>query len=581
MKYKTYLKQTYATTTEQILYGRGITNINNWLKASMSDVESWSVLDNIENAVYTLMSTIKNNWNACIIVDCDVDGYTSAAILINFLYSLYPDWVNEHLTYLHHTGKQHGLVDMRNSIPANTKLIICPDSASNDYEEHEYWNNQGASIIILDHHEAPHISKASSTITINNQLCDYINKEFSGAGIVWQFCRAFNYINATEGDEGIDLCALGLTGDMMSYRSVETKAVIQEGLKNVTNPFFNEMLELNEYTLNKYGGSSCYKAIAFAIVPFINATVRSGTQEEKDMVFKAMCKPWCFEKVPNTKRGHKGEKWPLYQQAAYLTTAVKRRQTKLETESMTLLEKKITEQHLLDDDSILVCCCEPGEVEPNIRGLAANKLASKYQRPCLVLTKNKTKDDNEYFYRGSGRNYSMSENQDLRAVCLETDLVEYAQGHANAFGISIAESNIDSFIEKTNQLYEQVEKEAVYWVDYIWNAIEATPNKLLELAEMNVFWGQDMPASQVAIENIDLSQCQIRLCGTKNNTLRMILPNGLVLVKFGIDEDQYEELLQPNTYMTCIVSPSKNEWQGQVSGEGFIDDYILETKWVF
>ena len=580
MKYKTYLKRIYPTTIEQILYGRGITDINNWLKANMSDVESWNVLDNIENAVYTLTSAIKDNWDTCIIVDCDVDGYTSAAILINFLYSLYPDWVNKHLIYLHHTGKQHGLVDMRDNIPANTKLIICPDSASNDYEEHEYWNNQGASIIILDHHEAPHISKASSTITINNQLCDYANKEFSGAGIVWQFCRAFNDINATEGDEGIDLCALGLTGDMMSYRSVETKAVIQEGLKNVTNPFFNEMLELNEYTLNKYGGPSCYKAIAFAIVPFINATVRSGTQDEKDMVFKAMCKPWCFEKIPNTKRGHKGEKWPLYQQAAYLTTTIKRRQTKLETESMALLERKIAAQHLLDNN-ILVCCCEPGEVEPNIRGLAANKLASKYQRPCLVLTKSKTKDDNEYFYRGSGRNYGMSEIQDLKAVEESTGLIEYAQGHSNAHGFGIAERNLDAFIAAMNEKYKNVPREAIYWVDYIWSAAKATPDKLLELAEMSLFWGQDMPASQIAIENIDLNQCQIRLCGAKNNTLRMILPNGLVLVKFGINEDQYEKLLQPNTYMTCIVSPSKNEYMGKISGEGFIDDYALETKWVF
>ena len=580
MRYKTYLKQTYTTATEQILYGRGITNIDAWLSAEYQNAESWKSLDHMEEAVKEISSIINGNLNACIVVDCDVDGYTSAAILINFLYSLYPEWVKNHLTYVHHTGKQHGLCDMQEIIPKETHLIICPDSASNDYDEHKYWNDFFVSIIILDHHEASHVSTAPRTITVNNQLCNYKNKDFSGAGIVWQFCKAFNDINHTNGDEGLDLCALGNCGDMMDFRSVETKGVILRGLKNVTNPFFNELLETNEYTLNKYGGANCYKAIAFAVVPFINATVRSGTQEEKDMIFKAMCKPWCFEKVPNTKRGHKGEEWPLYQQAAYLTSAIKRRQTKLETESMALLEKKIAAQHLLDN-SILVCCCEPGEVEPNIRGLAANKLASKYQRPCLVLTKSKTKDDDEYYYRGSGRNYSMSEVTDLKAVEESTGLIEYAQGHGNAHGFGIAERNLDAFIAMMNEKYKDVPKEAVYWVDYIWSVTEASPDKLLELAEMSNFWGQDMPASQVAIENIDLSQCQIRLCGAKNNTLRMILPNGLILVKFGIDEDQYEELLQSNTYMTCIVSPSKNEWQGQVSGEGFIDDYILETKWVF
>ena len=580
MNYKTYLRQQFPTVTEQILYGRGITNIEAWLNANMNDVESWTSLNDIKLAIGELNSIIENNLNACIIVDCDVDGYTSAAILINYLYSLYPEWVNNHLIYLHHTGKQHGLCDMRESIPEDISLIICPDSASNDYEEHEYWNNKNINIIILDHHEADHISKSTNTITINNQLCDYKNKDFSGAGIVWQFCRGYDYIVDVKGDINTDLCALGLAGDMMSYKSIETKAIIQEGLKNVTNPFFNEMLELNEFTLNKYGGPYCYKAIAFAVVPFINATVRSGTQEEKDIVFKAMCKPWCFDKVPNTKRGYKGEVWPLYQQAAYLTTAIKRRQTKLESESMALLEKKIAEQHLLDN-SILVCCCEPGEVEPNIRGLAANKLASKYQRPCLVLTKSKTKDDNEYFYRGSGRNYSMSQVRDLKAVEESTGLIEYATGHSNAHGFGIAEHNLDAFIATMNEKYKDIPREALYWVDYIWSAAEANSNNLLELAEMSDFWGQDMPASQIAIEDIDLSQCQIRLCGAKNDTLRMILPNGLVLVKFGISKEQFEKLSQPNTYMTCIVSPSRNEWEGKVSGEGFLDDYILEVKGVF
>jgi len=41
--------------------------------------------------------------------------------------------------------------------------------------------------IILDHHLADKVSEYA--IVINNQLSDYNNKDFSGVGIVWQFCR--------------------------------------------------------------------------------------------------------------------------------------------------------------------------------------------------------------------------------------------------------------------------------------------------------------------------------------------------------------------------------------------------------
>lgn len=161
-------------------------------------------------------------------------------------------------------------------------------------------------IIILDHHEASHVSTARNTVTINNQLCNYPNKEFSGAGIVWQFCQAYNELLDYKGKTDIDLAALGCCGDMMSFRSVETKAFITKGFSHINNLFFQEMISNNEYTLNKYGGVG-YKAIAFAVVPFINATVRSGTAEEKDTVFRAMCDMYNQEEVPNTKRGHKGE----------------------------------------------------------------------------------------------------------------------------------------------------------------------------------------------------------------------------------------------------------------------------------
>ena len=57
------------------------------------------------------MKTIKANNNAVIIVDCDCDGYTSAALLINYLYKIFPTWVINNLDWIMHDSKQHGLSD--------------------------------------------------------------------------------------------------------------------------------------------------------------------------------------------------------------------------------------------------------------------------------------------------------------------------------------------------------------------------------------------------------------------------------------------------------------------------------------
>lgn len=109
-----------------------------------------------------------------------------------------------------HSGKQHGLKDFIDKIQLKQyKLILCPDSASNDFEEHFRIKSYGGNTIVLDHHLADKISE--DAIVINNQLSDYPNKELSGVGIVWQFCRFIDKIlNINNANEFLDLVALGL-----------------------------------------------------------------------------------------------------------------------------------------------------------------------------------------------------------------------------------------------------------------------------------------------------------------------------------------------------------------------------------
>lgn len=589
MKYKIFNEPSHAPL-EQILINRGIqeSEIKEWLNAGWPQINSpWLFgTEKVKHAIKLMSYAAMDDKEIWVLVDCDADGFTSAAIIINYLYKMYEDVpelgnIEERIYYILHTGKQHGLEDTVNQIPDNC-LVILPDSSTNDIEQMRELLNRGCSIVCMDHHEADnYLEDEDNLVIINNQISDYPNKDMSAAGVVWQVCRAWDKIFETNyADDFIDLAALGCLSDMMDYRSIETRAIISLGLNNIKNPFFYYMCEKNKFSIDKMGGIN-YMSIAFYVTPFINAIVRSGTMEEKDLIFKSFLQMYAFEKIESGKRGHKGELVPRVEEAVRVATNVKARQTKLQDASMVLLEKRIREQSLLEN-AIIVLTCEPGEVEKNIAGLVANKIQAKYQHPTLVLTKSQTVEDKEPFYRGSARNYSMSENQEMRQLCLNTGLVEYAQGHEGAFGFSIAESKIDEFIEKTNELYANVPKEPVYWVDFIWLKNQVDPGTILDIAKHKDLWGQSIPEPYICLKDIPLNVGNVQLLAAdRNPTIKIHLDCGVDIMKFKSSQKEYESLIEPNTYITLIGKTNINEWNGRVTAQIMCEDYELEQKWIF
>jgi single-stranded-DNA-specific exonuclease len=93
--------------------------------------------ENLKKGLSLIVAAVAKDEDTIIVVDCDTDGYTSAAILINYLYKLFPTWVNNHLRWIMHEGKQHGLSDCIDYILSQSPaLVLLPDSSSNDYELH-------------------------------------------------------------------------------------------------------------------------------------------------------------------------------------------------------------------------------------------------------------------------------------------------------------------------------------------------------------------------------------------------------------------------------------------------------------
>jgi single-stranded-DNA-specific exonuclease len=52
-----------------------------------------TLLANIRDGATMLIQNISANNKAFIVVDADCDGYTSSAILLNYLNRLFPGWV--------------------------------------------------------------------------------------------------------------------------------------------------------------------------------------------------------------------------------------------------------------------------------------------------------------------------------------------------------------------------------------------------------------------------------------------------------------------------------------------------------
>jgi single-stranded-DNA-specific exonuclease len=135
--------------------------------------------------------------------------------------------VQSNIYYRIHSGKQHGI--LLETVPDDVKLVIAPDSSSNDYEVHQALKARGVNVLVIDHHEADQISE--NAVIINNQLCDYPTKSLSGVGMVYKFCSYMDeLLNVDYADDYLDLVALGMVADMMDLRDYETRHLITRGL---------------------------------------------------------------------------------------------------------------------------------------------------------------------------------------------------------------------------------------------------------------------------------------------------------------------------------------------------------------
>lgn len=564
---------------KEIFENRGVNqeDIMKYLHPSFNNIQDWRVLDNIEDACHLLKKHIDNDSKIGIIVDVDVDGTTSAATLWNFIKRIKPELQLEAII---HEKKLHGLTnDLYEDVYNNGyNLIAIPDAGSNDYDKHKKLKDLGIDVLILDHHEAPYYSE--NAVTVNNQLSkNYKNKSLSGAGVVWQFVRAYIDIFNLDIDANdfLDIVALGNIADMMSLKELETRTIAIKGLMNEKNMFIKHFHNVQNYSI---GDKLTPIGVAFYIAPSINAVHRTGTFEEKKLVFNAMLEGVQDELVPSTKRGCKGQEEYLYEQAIRTAMNVRNRQNKIIESAIQYIEEKI-ESEDLTKHKLLLIEIPKDKVPQEVVGLIANKIAPKYQQPTLLLRRIDDK------LMGSGRNFSNSPIEDFRGNLEKSQYTEYATGHAGAFGTCIKVEDKEKFLEEFDNKWKDIIFKPVYMVDYDFNIQETSFNfeeieKLSEyiysIGKLNEegIWGQDMPESEIIIKNLPVDNIQL-LSPDKKPTLKISCEN-IDFMKFKSSEEEYDKLKGSNfgtVFINLLGKPNINSWRGRTTPQILITDYEI------
>lgn len=561
MKYKLVNKEIKNNYIENLLNDYGIENVQKFLNPTQDSLQDWRDLDNIDLGVKLIIETINDSTPYAIIADSDCDGATSFAILYQYLKRLNP---SKTIDFYIHEGKQHGLEDIYTSIiDKDYSIVFCPDSGSNDKL---YAKELKSKVLILDHHIVEDGEQSSNMILINNQSSiRYKNKNLSGAGITWQFCRAMDfYFQKDWANDFIDLAALGICGDAMSGAEEENQYIWKIGFSNIKNFFFQQIIEKQSYSMN---GKINPTTVAFYIVPLINAMIRVGTQDEKRRLYESLIDG---EKlIPCNKRGAKGTLEKAAIESIRECVNARSRQNKILDAAEDKIEIKIYKYDLLENKIIIIKLDENDDFPPELNGLLAMRLCSKYKRPVLVLRENENGE-----LKGSARGVNNGPIQSLKNFLMDSGYFEYCTGHDFAFGSCIKEKDLSRFYEYANKELKNIRlDENCFDVNFIRAAADSDiRNIIFEIIKYENIWGQGVPEPRFYIHDININKNDIQVIGKNKDTVKFS-KFGITYIKFHA-EDLIEELSQYDEIKVEIVGRGNiNEWLGNITYQVMIEGY--------
>ncbi len=401
--------------TVKILYGRGVCTkeeIERFIHPSREHFISPFDMGGMKEAVALITRARDEGWSVVVYGDYDADGVCASTIMGGALRDfgieaqlVIPERRNGY-------GLSKELIDgfFEEYFP---QLVITVDCGISCAEEVEYIKEQGAEVIVTDHHELP--EKLPDCICINPKFNDgYIYDNLCGAGVAFKTACALNGKSAYK---YLDLAAIATVADSVPLTG-ENRDIVAEGLKII-----NSRPRSCYCQFFKGDGAVTAQSLAFSVAPKINAAGRMGDANAALQLFNST---------------DEGE---IFSLASKLTSYNLERQKYCDELYLSAKEILVKE----DIGKIIVLAGE--EWNAGFVGIVAARLAEEFGRPAILFVRHGD------MLRGSARSVEGVNVFEALKAC--SQYIEEFGGHSQAAGVSVKESNFAPFKQALEEYISQ------------------------------------------------------------------------------------------------------------------------------
>ncbi|MGD1084512.1 MAG: single-stranded-DNA-specific exonuclease RecJ [Verrucomicrobiota bacterium] len=417
----------------QCLANRGITEPEKaarFLRPRLKDLSDPMLLPNMAAAVDRLLLARQRGEALVIFADYDVDGVTSAALLLETLGAL--GWSAEY--YLpRRLDEGYGLTrdaaeHCLQKYPV--KLLLAVDCGSTSVDTIAWLGQKGTAVIVLDHHQVS-APPPPAVALVNPRLAGPpgAETEFCSAGLAFKLAHALLKRLRDAGEpaaakldlrQHLDLVALGTIADLVPLTG-ENRIFARAGLERLTTTQRPGLLALK-------AAAQCPSPIgsyevAFQLAPRLNAAGRLEDAEESLRLLLAR---------------DAAAAAPL----ARGLDARNRQRQQIERDIAEEVMAAVLARFDRKKDFAIVEGCASWHI--GVVGIVASRVVKRFHRPAVILG-----GDGE-MWRGSGRSIK---GFDLAAALRSCDdLLARHGGHSMAAGVTAQPAQVDPFRRRLNEL---------------------------------------------------------------------------------------------------------------------------------